>query len=107
MPWPARAARAPRSPSPRWAPSWRGRPPWGRRAPRAAAAPAGSFVPGTPSVGALMPRAPPLANLALRFGPPEYFALLLLGLLVLAYMSGGSMLKALAMAALGLLLGMV
>src|SRR5439155_12032547 len=42
-----------------------------------------------------------------RFGPPEYFALLVLGLLVLAYMSGGSMLKALAMAALGLLFGMI
>ncbi|HET8562372.1 MAG TPA: tripartite tricarboxylate transporter permease, partial [Candidatus Binatia bacterium] len=39
--------------------------------------------------------------------PPEYFALLLLGLLVLAYMSGGSMLKSLAMATLGLLLGMI
>jgi putative tricarboxylic transport membrane protein len=51
--------------------------------------------------------APPLAAFALRFGPPEYFALLLFGLLVLAYMSSGSMLKSLAMAALGLLLGMV
>jgi putative tricarboxylic transport membrane protein len=51
--------------------------------------------------------APPLASFALRFGPPEYFALLLLGLLVLAYMSGGSILKSLAMATLGLLLGMV
>ena len=51
--------------------------------------------------------APPLANFALRFGPPEYFALLLLGLLVLAYMSGGSMVKSLAMAVLGLLLGMI
>jgi putative tricarboxylic transport membrane protein len=51
--------------------------------------------------------APPLAEFALRFGPPENFALLVLGLLVLAYMSGGSMAKALAMAALGLLLGMV
>jgi putative tricarboxylic transport membrane protein len=51
--------------------------------------------------------APPLAEFALRFGPPEYFALLLLGLLVLAYMSAGSMLKSLAMAALGLLLGMI
>jgi putative tricarboxylic transport membrane protein len=51
--------------------------------------------------------APPLASLALRFGPPEYFALLLLGLLVLAYMSGGSVLKSLAMATLGLLLGMI
>jgi putative tricarboxylic transport membrane protein len=51
--------------------------------------------------------APPLASFALRFGPPEYFTLLLLGLLALAYMSGGSMLKALAMAALGLLFGMI
>src|SRR5205823_6567237 len=56
---------------------------------------------------ALMVLAPPLASFALRFGPPEYFALLVLGLLVLAYMSGGSMLKALAMAALGLLGGMI
>ena len=38
---------------------------------------------------ALMLLAPPLADFALRFGPPEYLALLLLGLLVLAYMSGG------------------
>jgi len=51
--------------------------------------------------------APPLASFALRFGPPEYVALLLLGLLVLAYMSGGSVAKSLAMAALGLLLGMI
>src|SRR5262249_29900488 len=47
------------------------------------------------------------ASFALRFGPPEYFALLILGLLVLAYMSSGSMVKALAMATLGLLLGMI
>jgi len=51
--------------------------------------------------------APPLAEFALRFGPPENFALLILGLLVLAYMSGGSMAKALSMAALGLLFGMI
>jgi len=67
----------------------------------------GSYVAGTVSVVALMLLAPPLAAFALRFGPPEYFALLVLGLLVLAYMSSGSMLKTLAMAALGLLLGMV
>src|SRR5437867_1192120 len=64
-------------------------------------------VAGTVSVVALMLLAPPLASFALRFGPPEYFALLLLGLFVLAYMSSGSMLKALAMAALGLLFGMI
>jgi putative tricarboxylic transport membrane protein len=67
----------------------------------------GSYVAGTVSVVGLMLLAPPLAEFALRFGPPENFALLVLGLLVLAYMSGGSMAKALAMAALGLLLGMV
>jgi putative tricarboxylic transport membrane protein len=67
----------------------------------------GSYVAGTVSVVGLMLLAPPLAEFALRFGPPEYLALLLLGLLVLAYMSSGSMVKALAMAALGLLLGMV
>jgi putative tricarboxylic transport membrane protein len=67
----------------------------------------GSYVAGSVSVVALMFMAPPLAAFALRFGPPEYFALLLLGLLVLAYMSSGSMAKSLAMAALGLLLGMI
>ena len=45
--------------------------------------------------------APPLAAFALRFGPPENIALLVLGLLALAYMSGGSIAKALAMAASG------
>jgi len=67
----------------------------------------GSFVAGTVSLVGLMLLAPPLAEFALRFGPPENFALLVLGLLVLAYMSGGSMARSLTMAALGLLLGMV
>ncbi len=79
----------------------------GRAGPALAIAAIGSFIAGTVSVIALMLLAPPLANFALRFGPPEYFALLLLGLLVLAYMSGGSMAKSLVMAVLGLLLGMV
>jgi putative tricarboxylic transport membrane protein len=79
----------------------------GRAGAALAIAAIGSFIAGTGSVIALMLLAPPLANFALRFGPPEYFALLLLGLLVLAYMSGGSMAKSLAMATLGLLLGMI
>ncbi|MBM3220918.1 MAG: tripartite tricarboxylate transporter permease [Candidatus Rokubacteria bacterium] len=79
----------------------------GRAGPALAIAAVGSYIAGTISVVALMFLAPPLAEFALRFGPPEYFALLLLGLLVLAYMSGGSMVKALAMAAFGLTLGMV
>ena len=73
----------------------------GRAGPALAIAAVGSYVAGTISVVALMFLAPPLASFALRFGPPEYFTLLLLGLLALAYMSGGSMLKALAMAVLG------
>src|SRR5262245_22183634 len=79
----------------------------GRAGPALAIAALGSYVAGTVSVIGLMLLAPPLANFALRFGPPEYFALLLLGLLALAYMSGGSILKSLAMATLGLLLGMI
>src|SRR5205823_1075013 len=79
----------------------------GRAGPALAIAAVGSYIAGTISVVGLMLLAPPLASFALRFGPPEYFALLLLGLLVLAYMSGGSMVKGLAMAAFGLLLGMI
>ncbi|HEY7649134.1 MAG TPA: tripartite tricarboxylate transporter permease [Methylomirabilota bacterium] len=79
----------------------------GRAGPALALSAIGSYVAGTVSVIALMFLAPPLAEFALRFGPPENFALLVLGLLVLAYMSAGSMVRALAMAALGLLLGMV
>ena len=79
----------------------------GRAGAALAIAAVGSYVAGTVSVVALMFLAPPLASFALRFGPPEYFSLLLLGLLVLAYMNSGSMLKGLAMAALGLLLGMI
>jgi putative tricarboxylic transport membrane protein len=79
----------------------------GRAGPALAIAAAGSYVAGTASVVGLMLLAPPLAAFALSFGPPEYVALLLLGLMVLAYMSGGSVPKSLAMAALGLLLGMI
>jgi putative tricarboxylic transport membrane protein len=79
----------------------------GRAGSALAIAAVGSFMAGTLSVVALMLVAPPLAEFALRFGPPENFAILVLGLLVLAYMSGGSMARSLTMATLGLLLGMV
>jgi len=79
----------------------------GRAGPALAIAAIGSFVAGTLSVIALMLLAPTLASFALRFGPPEYTALLTMGLLVLSYMSGGSMLKTLAMATVGLLLGVI
>lgn len=79
----------------------------GRAGPALAIAAIGSFIAGTLGVVGLMLLAPTLADFALRFGPPEYTALLLMGLFVLAYMSGGSMLKTLAMAVFGLLLGMI
>jgi putative tricarboxylic transport membrane protein len=67
----------------------------------------GSFVAGTFGVVMLTLLAPPLAILALKFGPPEYTALLVLGLIFLAYMSSTSLVRTLLMATLGLLLGMI
>jgi putative tricarboxylic transport membrane protein len=67
----------------------------------------GSFVAGTFGVLALTVIAPPLGAFALKFGPPEYTALLLLGLVFLAYMSTTSLARTLLMAAVGLLLGTV
>lgn len=67
----------------------------------------GSFVAGTFGIIVLTVVAPPLATLALRFGPPEYAALLVLGLIFLAYMSSSSLIRTLLMACLGLLLGTV
>jgi putative tricarboxylic transport membrane protein len=67
----------------------------------------GSYVAGTLSVVGLMFLAPPLARFALRFGPTEYTSLLLCGLVVLAYMTGGSVVKNLAMVVLGLMSGMI
>ncbi|HWP34962.1 MAG TPA: tripartite tricarboxylate transporter permease [Thermodesulfobacteriota bacterium] len=79
----------------------------GRAGAALAIAAVGSYVAGTASVVGLMLLAPPLASLALRFGPPEYTALLVLGLFLLAYLGSGPMPKGLAMALLGLLLGTV
>jgi putative tricarboxylic transport membrane protein len=67
----------------------------------------GSFVAGTFGVLVLTLLAPPLATFALRFGPPEYTALLVLGLVMLAYLSSTALLRTLLMAVLGLLLGTI
>jgi putative tricarboxylic transport membrane protein len=67
----------------------------------------GSFIGGTVSILGLMLVAPPLAEGALRFGPPEYFTLMVLGLTLLIYLASGSIPKALMMAALGIILGMI
>jgi putative tricarboxylic transport membrane protein len=67
----------------------------------------GSFIAGTFGVIVLTVIAPPLGAFALRFGPPEYTALLILGLVFLAYMSSTSLARTLLMACFGLLLGCV
>jgi len=67
----------------------------------------GSFIAGTLSVIALTFLAPFLARVTLRFGPPEYFALMALGLTLLTFFARESTVKALMMAAVGLLCGTV
>jgi putative tricarboxylic transport membrane protein len=67
----------------------------------------GSFIAGTLSVLGLMLVAPPLANLVFKFGPPEYFSLLCLGLTILIYLASGSIIRALMMSAFGVILGCV
>jgi putative tricarboxylic transport membrane protein len=67
----------------------------------------GSWIGGTFGVLVLTLVAPPLATLAIKFGPPEYTALLVLGLIFLAYMSSTSLVRTLLMASLGLMLGMI
>jgi putative tricarboxylic transport membrane protein len=61
-----------------------------------------SMIGGLVGVVALIAAAQPLAAIALTFGPPEYFALALLGLSVVAAATGGSVLKGLLMGCLGL-----
>lgn len=67
----------------------------------------GSFIAGTAGVVGLTFVAPPLSAFAVKFGPAEYFALTVLGLLLATYLSGKSVLKGILMALLGLLLAMV
>ena len=79
----------------------------GRAGPALGIAAIGSFIAGTFAIVGLMLVAPALARFAVRFGPAEYFSLMVLGLSVLTYLSHGSLLKALIMACLGLVLGLV
>ncbi len=79
----------------------------GRAGAALAIAAIGSFIAGTFGVVALMLAAPPLADLGVRFGPPEYFALAALGLLTIAGLTGSSAAKALLAAVAGLALATV
>jgi putative tricarboxylic transport membrane protein len=79
----------------------------GRAGPALGIAAFGSFIAGTLGVIGLTLVAPPLVNLALKFGPPEYFSLMILGMTMLIFLASGSIIKALMMAAFGFLLSSI
>jgi putative tricarboxylic transport membrane protein len=79
----------------------------GRAGPALGMAALGSFAGGVFATIGLMLLAAPLAEAALSFGPPEYFALMCAALVVLTFLSRGSMYKSLMMGLLGLLLSFV
>lgn len=79
----------------------------GRAGPALAISAIGSFVAGIFSLLALVLLAQPLSDLALTFGPSEYFSLMLLGLAAVTSLAGKSMTKAMMMTILGLLLGTI
>ena len=74
----------------------------GRAGPALGISAFGSFIGGTASIVGLMLLAPLLARAALKFGPPEYFALMLFGLTMVTYLCMGSVTKGLIMAVGGL-----
>jgi TctA family transporter len=79
----------------------------GRAGPALGIAAMGSFIGATIAVALIFFMAPPLADLALKFGPPEFVGLTILGLTLVTYLSSGSMVKALLMAVVGVLLGTI
>ena len=79
----------------------------GRAGPALAAAGLGSFFAGCVGTLILAAFAAPLTELAFKFGPAEYFLLMILGLIGAVVLASGSLIKAVAMIVLGLLLGMV
>jgi len=79
----------------------------GRAGPALGIAAFGSFIAGTITIFFLIFLAPTLAGLALKFGPPEYFGLMVLGLSLIVYLARGSIVNALVMVCFGLILGTV
>jgi putative tricarboxylic transport membrane protein len=67
----------------------------------------GSFIAGTLGLVGMTVMAPPLATFALKFGPPEYFSLMCMGLVVLSFLTGDSMIRSLMMACFGVIVGTV
>jgi TctA family transporter len=79
----------------------------GRAGPALGIAAIGSFFAGCVSTLLIAFAAPPLAAVALQFGPAEYFSLMVCGLIAAVVLAHGSLVKAIAMVVLGLLLGLV
>jgi putative tricarboxylic transport membrane protein len=79
----------------------------GRAGPALAIAAIGSFFAGTVCTLIIALFGPPLAEVALKFGAPEYFSLMLMGLVAAAVLAGDNITKALAMVVMGLLLGII
>lgn len=79
----------------------------GRAGPALAAAGLGSFFAGCVGTIIIAAFAPPLTELAFKFGPAEYFSLMVLGLIGAVVLASGSLVKAIAMILLGLLMGQI
>ena len=79
----------------------------GRAGPALAAAGLGSFFAGCVGTIIIAAFAPPLTELAFKFGPAEYFSLMTLGLIGAVVLASGSLIKAISMILLGLLLGQI
>jgi putative tricarboxylic transport membrane protein len=79
----------------------------GRAGAALAAAGLGSFFAGTVATLVVAAFAPPLTELAFQFGPAEYFALMVVGLIGAVVLASGSIVKAIAMILAGLLLGQI
>jgi TctA family transporter len=79
----------------------------GRAGPALATAAIGSFFAGCVATLLIAVAAPPLAEVALKFGPAEYFSLMVLGLVAATVLAHGSLVKAIGMVVFGLLLGLI
>jgi putative tricarboxylic transport membrane protein len=79
----------------------------GRAGPALGIAAFGSFIAGSIAVVGLMLIAPYLARFAVAFGPAEMFSLMVLGLVIVTFLTQGSMLKSLLMASAGVVLGLI
>src|SRR5437763_1172609 len=79
----------------------------GRAGPALAIAAIGSFFAGCVATLIIAVAAPPLAEVALKFGPSEYFSLMVFGLIAATVLAHGALIKAIAMVLWGLLFGLV